>query len=349
MHIPNLPMLIGFCNPLLDISAHVSDELLEKYHLKPNNAILALPEHSNLVQDMVKDSSSPVLYSAGGAGQNAMRAAQWLLPPRSVAFMGAVGKDEYATILRDAAINDGLQVVYQETESRATGTCACLLTPGHRSLVASLGACELFSSAHLEHHVDLMKGAKFFYVSLFLLSSASSVPRFISNLTRTRPDLHQVSVNLAAPFICEAHVGILREIVDVASLLFGNESEARALNKAAGLLSPDASILEIVGALSTWARPANAPPRTVCITQGPDPTMCFDPAAGAVRSFPVPQLRPQDIVDTTGAGDAFCGAFLSQWVQGRPLEKCVEAGHCVAQIVIRQSGVVFPNNERPQF
>ena len=37
---------------------------------------------------------------------------------------------------------------------------------------------------------------------------------------------------------------------------------------------------------------------------------------GNVKSFPVEPLEKSDIVDTNGAGDAFVGGFLAQWVLG---------------------------------
>ena len=37
---------------------------------------------------------------------------------------------------------------------------------------------------------------------------------------------------------------------------------------------------------------------------------------GNVKSFPVEALEKADIVDTNGAGDAFVGGFLAQWVLG---------------------------------
>jgi adenosine kinase len=38
-------MILGFCNPLLDISATVNEEFLNKYNLKANSAILGEDSH----------------------------------------------------------------------------------------------------------------------------------------------------------------------------------------------------------------------------------------------------------------------------------------------------------------
>lgn len=48
------------------------------------------------------------------------------------------------------------------------------------------------------------------------------------------------------------------------------------------------------------------------------------------------------MVDTNGAGDAFCGGFVSQFVQAKTVEECVEAGCYAAREVITQHGCTFP-------
>jgi len=121
-------MLVGLCNPLLDISAAADVAFLEKYDLQLNNAILAEDKHKPLYKELV--SQYKVDYIAGGSGQNALRVAQvWLLlfwfnlflfnfplnlhlflfiqkvleKPNATVFMGCVGKDEYSEILETKA------------------------------------------------------------------------------------------------------------------------------------------------------------------------------------------------------------------------------------------------------
>ena len=89
------PILFGIENPLLDISAVVPTELLSKYNLKPNDAILAQPEHLNIYKELEQ---YDCVYIAGGAAQNTMRGAQWMMPPNSTVYVGAVGRDKNARL-----------------------------------------------------------------------------------------------------------------------------------------------------------------------------------------------------------------------------------------------------------
>ncbi|XP_059893243.1 adenosine kinase b isoform X2 [Gadus macrocephalus] len=66
--------LFGMGNPLLDISAVVDKDFLDKYGLKPNDQILAEDNHKALFEEIVK--KSHVEYHAGGATQNSVKIAQ---------------------------------------------------------------------------------------------------------------------------------------------------------------------------------------------------------------------------------------------------------------------------------
>lgn len=55
---------------------------------------------------------------------------KYVLPPKHVVYVGAVGKDELADQLRAANDKEGVQSAYQVTEGAQTGACAVLLT-GH--------------------------------------------------------------------------------------------------------------------------------------------------------------------------------------------------------------------------
>ena len=52
-----------------------------------------------------------VQFVPGGATQNSMRVAQWLLQvPGAVSYFGCVGKDKYAKIMEDTARKEGVNV-----------------------------------------------------------------------------------------------------------------------------------------------------------------------------------------------------------------------------------------------
>src|SRR6266498_3176501 len=86
--------------------------------------------------------------------------------------------------------------------------------------------------------------------------------------------------------------------------------------------------------------------RLVIITYGENPTIVGH-QDGTVTEYPIIQIEGKDIVDTNGAGDAFVGGFLSQYVQGKSIDECIHAGHWLANINIKLVGPTFPKEKIP--
>ncbi len=56
-----------------------------------------------------------------------------------------------------------------------------------------------------------------------------------------------------------------------------------------------------------------------------------------------------EVVDTTGAGDAFNGGFLQAWMKQRPLKDCLRAGNICGGLSTRQPGGVASLPSREEF
>lgn len=141
--------LIGFGNPLLDISAVVEQDVLDKWGAKLNDAILAEDKHKPMYAELAESHS--VEYIAGGATQNSIRVAQWMMgKPGSTAYVGCIGTDAFGEQLEKAARADGVNVAYMKHPETPTGTCAVLVKAGERSLIANLSAANCYDIAHFE-------------------------------------------------------------------------------------------------------------------------------------------------------------------------------------------------------
>ncbi|KAJ3038092.1 hypothetical protein HDV00_000975 [Rhizophlyctis rosea] len=327
--------LFGIGNPLLDISAHVKHELLEKYNLKANDAILAEDKHKPLYDELIK--SYNVEYVAGGAAQNTMRGAQWLLPPNSTVYTGCVGNDAYGAQLREAAQKDGLRTEYLVDEATPTGRCAVLITDTNRSLVTDLNAANNFKETHLQKPEikALIDNAKFYYIEGYHLTVS---PTAIQHVAKHGANAGKtVMINFSAPFIPQFFNQPLDAVLPFVDIVFGNESEAEAYATAHNWGTTD--VAEI--ALKVAALPKhNSTPRRVIFTQGADQTIVA--YEGKVTGYPIIKIAKEQIVDTNGAGDAFAGGFISQLVQGKSIDTAVAAGHYVANVVIQRSGPTYP-------
>lgn len=330
-------ILFGIENPLLDISAVVKPELLEKYNLKSNDAILAEDKHKPLYDELVQ--KYQVVYIAGGAAQNTLRGAQWLLPAKSTVYVGAVGKDKECEILNQAAAKDGLRTEYQITDL-PTGKCAVLITGTHRSMVTDLQAANAFSIDHLEKPSiwKLVTGAKYYYVGGYFLTV--SPPSAMKIAQHAFEEGKTFTLNLSAPFVPQFFKEPMAALLPYTEILFGNEAEAEAFATSHDFGTTD--VKEI--ALKVAAMPKLfSRPRLVVFTQGVhDTIIAYD---GKISTYPILKIAPEKICDTNGAGDAFVGGFLSQYVTGASVAQSVAAGHYVAHAVIQRTGPSYPETK----
>jgi len=327
--------LLGMGNPLLDISCPCDESFLKKYDLEANNAILAEDKHQPMYKEM--SDMSGVEFVPGGATQNSMRVAQWIVKqPSAVSFMGSVGKDEYTKILEDKCKTAGVTVKYQYQEKEPTGTCAVVVTKAGtcRSLVANLAAANLFTKSHIEipENHALIEKAKFYYISGFFLTVS---PETIVEVGKHACEKNKVfTMNLSAPFIVEFFKDPMMQAFPYIDILFGNETEAAKFGEVHNFGTSD--LKEIAVKAAALPKQNKERSRTVIITQGADTViLCKD---GKISEFTVTQLPAEKLIDTNGAGDAFVGGFLAQLIKGEEMDVCIKCGIWAATHIIQRSG-----------
>ncbi|KAG3105776.1 Adenosine kinase [Phytophthora idaei] len=331
--------IVGLGNPLLDILADVTPEFLTKYGLKLDNAILADETHAPMFEEL--QTLKPA-FVAGGATQNSIRVAQWMLNKHNktaTSFFGSVGKDAHGAKLKECAQADGVNVSYLENADIKTGTCAVCVNESERSLVADLSAANHFHHDHLAkpESQEIINKGQFFYSAGFHLTVS---PTAVMTLAKHAKENNKTFlINLSAPFIVEFFKDPLMAAIPYADFVFGNESEAKTLGKVQGW---GEDIKEIALKTAQLEKASGSRCRTVVFTQGADATIVVH--QGKVHSFDVPKMAATSIVDTNGAGDAFVGGFVSRLALGLPLDQCVNAGHWAAQVVLTRSGCTFPEN-----
>jgi len=155
-------------------------------------------------------------------------------------------------------------------------------------------------------------------------------------------------MNLSAPFILEFFSDRFNSVLPYIDILFGNETEARAFSKLQGFDTDDIS--EIALKAIKLEKANKKRPRIVVFTQGQDPVIVAesDGGEGKITLYPVESLDSSQIKDTNGAGDAFVGGFLAQYIQGKPFATCIKCGIWAATEVIQQSGCTFPKDKNFQ-
>jgi adenosine kinase len=94
----------------------------------------------------------------------------------------------------------------------------------------------------------------------------------------------------------------------------------------------------------------------VIVTQGASATLVASSSPSASpsnlkttdenpKTYPVPKLTDEQIIDSNGAGDMFAGGFLGALASGKDLDECVEVGHKLGQMCV---GIVGPKLRFPK-
>lgn len=270
---------------------------------------------------------------------------QWLVQkPNVTVFFGSVGDDDYRKTLEDKARSDGVNVRYQVTPSIPTGTCAALITGTKRSLCANLAAANSFKIDHIrqEENERYLQSAEYFYISGFFITVSPETLLHVANYANETDKYFMM--NLSAPFVCEFYKDILNEALPLIDFLFGNESEALAFAK--NCFNSDETDLRVIAQqIAASPKKNDKKQRIVIITQGYLPILVV--YEGKLLEFPVEKLEADQITDTNGAGDAFVGGFLAQFIQKKPIELCVKCGIWAARKIIQRSGCTFEG--KPDF
>jgi len=112
---------------------------------------------------------------------------------------------------------------------------------------------------------------------------------------------------------------------------------------------------QVASTLSAFSKSNASRPRLVIVTQGASSTLVstsspsaspsnLKPSDPNPKTYPVPKLASEKIVDTNGAGDMFAGGFLGALALGKDLDEAIEVGHRLGQMCCGQIGpkLVFP-------
>ncbi|KAB5544131.1 hypothetical protein DKX38_012243 [Salix brachista] len=378
-------ILLGMGNPLLDISAVVDDSFLQKYDIKLNNAILAEDKHLPMYDEMA--SKYTVEFIAGGATQNSIKVAQWMLQiPGATSYMGCIGKDKFGEEMKKNSTKAGVNVHYYEDEAAPTGTCAVCVVGGERSVLPDclfrfymLSICGYAYWSWLQlcqgwgynspHSID---------VTLRSLIANLSAANCYKSEHLKRPENWALVEKAKYFYIAGFFLTVSPESIMLVAEHAAANNKIFSMNLSAPFIceffkdvqEKALRYMDYVFGNETEARTfakvhgwetENVEEIALKISQWPKAsgahkritviTQGADPVViaedGKVKLFPVILLPKEKLVDTNGAGDAFVGGFLSQLVQEKPIEDCVKAGCYAANVIIQRSGCTYP--EKPDF
>lgn len=278
----------------------------------------------DLVEDVVvwlntelnigSDTESIIRRTRGGSAANvAMFAALTGTPSR---FIGQVGHDRLGTHLCEVLRDSGVDV--QVISDGRTGSIVVLVQPnGQRSFLTDRGV-----ASHLAHFdAALMNDVHILHVPTYSLTDEPLASTCAQYIASARSNGALISVDASSASVLTKY-GIQRFQALMQTLqpdvFLCNEDEAATLGLHAN--NP------MIGAQVT------------VIKQGPLPVIVVH-QDGTSQMHPVPAV--DNIVDTTGAGDAFAAGFLPAYASSRNIVAAVSQGHALASRVLQCPGATL--------
>lgn len=303
------------CNPLFDILATTSDDLLTECGSEKGAMTLVSVEHQRRL--LSQAAMEITAREAGGSGANtAIGVAQLGF---KAAFGGCVGRDDFGLALSDALLAGGVTPHFGQTDVD-TGVCLVLTTPdAQRTMHTCLGASQYFSPDLV--NVDAISDSKILYVTGYLWDTKLQQDAVEHAMMTARNAGRLVAFSLSDAFCVERHreafENLLSSHVDI---VFGNEQEALAISGKDDVHEASKWLAQMTGHLAI-------------ITRGPDGCLFAD--ANGVTSV---SAVATEAVDTTGAGDMFASAALCGLVAGYTYEQTGRLASYMSASIVAQYG-----------
>jgi ribokinase len=219
-------------------------------------------------------------------------------------FIGRVGDDADGAYLRSEMAKEGVDTQGIEVARGRTGSAIVLVDPGgERSMYVYPGVNDALSLT--PENLSCVNSARYLHLSSFVGETIIDVQREILDRSKAKISF--------APGMLYAMRGLdaLSEIVSNAKVVFLNRDEIEILTGSG--YREGAGAFNEIGA------------EIVVVTLGGDG--CYIRTSDAEVSIPGLAAR---VVDTTGAGDAFCSGFLYGLLMDEPLSVCGRFGNFVA-------------------
>ncbi|RKK01066.1 adenosine kinase [Pseudoroseomonas wenyumeiae] len=313
MAAPTLDIL-GIGNAIVDVLARADDSFLAQHGM--NRGAMALIDAERA--EAIYAAMGPGLESSGGSAGNTCAVAAGL--GARVGFLGKVADDllgrTFAHDIRAAGVAFPTAPL---SGGAPTARCLILVSPdGQRTMNTFLGACVSFGEDDVDEAA--VSAAAVTYMEGYLFDPPAAQAAFHRAARVAHAAGRQVSMTLSDPFCVGRHRAAFRDFVaGHTDILFANEAEILSLYETDSFEQAMERARADVG-IAALTRSEHG---SVIVSGDQTITVA---------------AKPTQVVDTTGAGDAYAAGFLAALTRGLPLAECGRWGSVAAAEVISHFG-----------
>lgn len=254
-------------------------------------------------------------------------------------LLGCIGNDNYGQKITDALNKAGVKSLLEVRDDFQSSRCGVGIHLKERCLLPQIRASTMLSMDYVQKNIESISEASILLIEGYFVIEKYEI---ILHLSKHFHSLNkQVAFTLSATFMVENFHDKMLEVANQSHIIFCNNEEAVLFS------GKDSQDFEEVSVLIH--RKLAPLDRTLVITCGKDPVVIskFDYKENKLDFILKSTVYPidnEEIVDTNGCGDSYVGGFLSQYIQGKSLEKCARAGNWASSVIIKNVGCTYPDN-----
>lgn len=307
--------VVGIGNAIVDVLAHADDAFLDDNGL--NKGTMTLIDAA--AAEALYAKMGPGVEVSGGSAANTIAAFASL--GGKGGFIGKVSDDQLGAIFRHDIRSLG--IVFDTAPANkgpATGRCLVLVTPdAHRTLQTFLGASAEIGPDDIDE--SLIARSDVTYLEGYLWDRPKAKEAFEKAAAIAHAAGRRVALSLSDPFCVDRHRNDFARLVEQhVDILFANEDEIVSLYQVHSF----AAALEQVRKDCEVAALTRSEKGSVVV------------ADSVVHVLDAETV--DEVVDTTGAGDAYAAGFLFGLTRGFDLKTCARLGGIAAAEVISHVG-----------
>jgi len=307
--------LLGISNAIVDVLAHVDDALIEKLGLVPGSMTLIDLERAREIYAMM----GPATEMSGGSVANTI--AGFANLGGSSTYIGRVKADQLGGIFNHDMRSLGVDVrLSAGDDGLPTARSHVMITAdGQRTMATYLGACTELAAADITTETIGSPKAMLLEGYVWDLPEGPALTQKAIEIAKQNGTT--VALSLSDSFCVERHRDSFEHAIrNGVDIVVADEDEV-------GALVLQESFDDVLESLEDYDN-------LFAITRSEKGSVIVHGDERVVQA-----ATPVDeVIDTTGAGDAYTAGFLYGWVNDRSLADCAKMGTFCGTTVIQQLG-----------
>lgn len=315
--------IIGIGNAIVDILCKVDDEFLTKNNLIKGSMSLIDEEVANQLSQLDNEK-----ITSGGSAGNTM-AILGQLSCKSE-FLGKVANDKFGQKFISQLSASNTRFINNSFSQKSSAKSFILVTPDAQRTMCTFLGCASEIEEH-DIHEAMLKDAKILYLEGYLWDREETILSLKKAISLAKKHQVKIAFSLSDLFCVARHKkDFLSLIQNDLDILFANEKEILEL-----ISSTEFSLTEVAEFLKQKRD------LIAVVTRSEEGCAVFQNN----KFFESKAIKVDNLIDTTGAGDAFAAGFLYGLSNDLPLKKSAEIGNILASKIIQKFGARFDKEE----